>query len=160
MKENILDKAFLNRKDSIYRLIWLFSRTRDVFIKTRQKELRAIGLTLTEVSFLFIVEMLNGASYEDISVWAMRELHSVSSQVGRMEKSGLLKKMIESRKNIKVVLTDQGKKALELSMNGTVIIKIMSSLSKEERIMFYKCLYKIRKESYETLGIYKMPPWP
>ena len=161
MKKSILDKNILNSEDSIYKLIWLFSRTRDIFMKVREKELRVIGITRTEQSFLFIVEMLNGATYEDISVWAMRELHSVSSQVGRMTKNGLLKKVIESRKkNIKVLSTDKGKKALKLTMNESGIIKIMSLLSKKERKMFYKCLYKIRKEAYRAIGIYRMPPWP
>ena len=78
-----------------------------------------------------------------------------------MEKNGLVTKVIESRKkNIKVLLTNKGEKALVLSLKGKVLKNIMSVLSKQEIETFYNCLYKIRKKSYEIMGIYRLPPWP
>ena len=157
-----MDKNKVKRVDSRYKLLWLFSRTREVIMKVREKELREIGITRSEAAVLFIIDMLGGsATLEEISVWGFREGHSVSSQISRMEKEGLVKKVIESRgKNIKVEITEKGAQAHKLATEGDSIYGIFSSLSEEEQKNLFSQLVKLRKSAYQVLGIYRLPPWP
>src|SRR3972149_3534581 len=81
-------------EDPNYRLWILLHQTRDVFHKVRKKEVAKYGITATQSAVLFIISANGGqATPTVISNWFLREPHTISSVLTRMEKQGLVSKI-------------------------------------------------------------------
>ncbi len=119
-----------------YKLWVLLSRTTEAILKAREKELRQIGSAPMQAAILFIVHALGeNAIPAEISRWFIREPHSISAAISRMEKRGLLRKTHDlKRKNlVKVSLTKKGLQLASLSMKSEVLTGIFSSLAEEQQ---------------------------
>jgi len=141
--------------------IWvLLDQTRDIISKARELELDQYKLTRVQATVLFmLINHDRGVTLAEISKWILREPHSVSSLINRMEKTGLVKKIksLEAPK-INVVLTDKGR---ELYSNASQqsIDMIFSSLSSEEKLRFKSELKKLRDKARNLLGMDYKPPF-
>ena len=86
-----------------------------------------------EAAVFFIVEVLvNKPTVSEIARWLLREPHSVSGLVTRMERRGLVKKVSDPhRKNlVRVTITEKGRQYYHQSTKRESIHGIMSSLTK------------------------------
>ena len=87
--------------DSIY--LWtILHQARDAIFRLREKELRKLGISTAIAEVMFTIENIGSeATPTKISRHLLREFHSVSSILSRMEKKGLVKKVNDlKRKNI------------------------------------------------------------
>jgi len=146
-------KDFTEDKD--YELWVLLAQAREAMYKARQKELRLYNLSPRQSAVLFIIRAIGDkVTPAEISRWLLREPHSVSEIISRMEKQGLLKKVRDLyRKNlVRIELTEKGSEAYNQAIKRDSIHTIMSALSDEERRQFSTMLEKIRdralKESW------------
>jgi len=146
-------------EDKDYELWVLLAQAREVMYKARQQELRRYNLSPRQSAVLFIIRAIGDkVTPAEISRWLLRESHSVSEIISRMEKQGLLKKVRDlDRKNlVRIELTEKGSEAYNQAIKRDSIHTIMSALSDEERRQFSTMLKTIRdralKESGKELG--------
>lgn len=146
--------------DQVYDLWWLILHMRRGMYKARAKELSQYGITPEEAAVLFIVQAIgHKATPGEISRWLLREPHSTSSLLSRMEKKGLVRKVKDlDRKNlVRIVLTERGHQAYHLSRKRESIQRIMSSISEEDCEQLRACLVRLRDKALEELEIARKP---
>lgn len=153
--------------DKDFYLWHLLNYTQYVIGKARQKELARCDISPRESAvFLALQAIGKEATPAKISRWLLREPHSISELLSRMENAGLIRKVKDlTRKNmVRVVLTDKGCEAQNKGSTLVTIHKIMSSLSEEERQQLNSSLrillhsaQKLLVEQYETTLLH--PQW-
>jgi len=149
--------------DQDYELWILLNQVRDVLLKAREKELRPHGVTTTQAAALFIIETTgNEATAIEISRWLLREHHSVSGLLSRMEKEGLISRSKDSPSQslARVTLTEKGRQAYYQSTQRASIRNTMRVLSQEERQLLSSLLKKMRDEGLKQLLGDLKPPFP
>lgn len=146
-----------------YQLWVLLHQTRDALHKVREKEVAKYGITATQSAILFIISALGGkATLTMISHWILREPHSISSILTRMEKQGFIRKQRnpENQGEVIVSLTEKGKQSFEKTSNIDLIQEILSCLSGEERQQLASSLMKLRDNALRYLIELKYVPYP
>ena len=147
--------------DQDYSLWMLLSQASDAMFKAREKELNGNGVTAMEATALFIIQAIGDrATPAEISRWILREPHSVSALLDRMERRGLIKrtKDLEWKNMVRVTITEQGKEAYEMSTVRESIHNIISVLSAEEFRQLSSYLRKLRDRALREANIgYEMP---
>jgi len=131
--------------------LWqLVSRTSHIMLRARQRELNEYGITRGYSSVLSTVMRLGKqATLSNISQQLVREVHSMSAQLTRMEKEGLIKKVKDQKKKnlMRIVVTKKGYELYSKGMGKTTINSIMSKLSPEEQKTLWLIMAKVRKQS-------------
>ena len=148
--------------DEYHSLWWLILYTRRAMRKVRAKELAKLHISPEESGVLFLSQALgHDATPAEISRWLLREPHSVSSLITRMEKEGLVIKVKDlKRKNmLRVEPTSKGKRAYEESEKTHSIHRIISALSKDQRRQLRTHLETLLDKSLEELGIVERIPF-
>jgi len=137
--------------------LWMMlHQARDAIFKLRERELKKIGISTPKAEILFTIEAIGyRAMPSEISRHLLREFHSVSSILSRMEKQGLVKKVNDlDRKNlVRVCLTDKGRQVYHEAVKRETILKILSCLSETEGQQLESSLKKLRDEALKELGI-------
>ena len=146
-------------------LFLLLRQTYSLIYKAVEDELRLSGnVPYTQAAVLFVVKAIGErATPAEISRWFLREQHTVSALLSRMEKQGLLRKTkdLERKNLVRVTLTDKGEEALRKGMKEeTTISKIMSRLSNEEQDRLRGHLEKLRSKALKELRIRHGLPLP
>jgi DNA-binding MarR family transcriptional regulator len=138
-----------------YLSLWLLMATvRDHMMRLRQKELWVQGITPQQSHVLHAINIFGeDVTLKQISKSLFRKVHTVSSQITRMEKLGLLKKIrISPRTNqIRFEITEKGMKAYEFSNKREAMYRLMSVLSEEERQTLVIYMNKLLDKSKEIL---------
>jgi MarR family transcriptional regulator, organic hydroperoxide resistance regulator len=149
--------------DNDYNLWVLLRQTRDALIKAREKELEEYGLSSIQAAALFTIQAIgNEATPAEISRRLVREPHSVSGLLGRMEKQGLIKraKDLPKRNMVRIVLTKKGMNAYKQSTRRLTMHKVMAALSEDEQGQLWDILQKLRERSLKLAGIGRELPFP
>jgi len=150
----------INRERQLFLLL---RQTHVLIYKAIEDELRLSGsVPYTQAAVLFVVKAIGEqATPAKISRWLIREPHTISALLVRMEKRGLLRKTkdLERKNLVRVTLTEKGEEALRKGMKEeTTISKIMSRLSNEEQDCLRAHLETLRSKALEELRIkYKIP---
>lgn len=142
--------------DGDYNLVSLIRQTRDAVIKARERELAHIGISSIQASLLFTLkEIGNKATPAEISRRLVREPHTVSALLTRMEKKGLIRKIKDlPRKNmIRVTMTQKGKTVYNHSTKRVSMHEIMSTLSEDGKKVLHLLLEKLRDKAFRLAGI-------
>ncbi len=150
-------------EDQGYELWWLILHMRRAMYKARTRELLQYGITPEEAAVLLVVRSIGQrATPAEISRWLLREPHSVSGLLRRMEKKGLLKRVkdLERRNLIRVTITKKGREAYNQSTERGSIHRIVSAISKEDCQKMKVCLEKLWVKALEELGTDYKPPFP
>jgi len=147
-------------KDSLFvdsNYLWIMlHQARDAIFKLRERELKNFGISTPKAEILFTIEAIGyRATPTEISRHLLREFHSVSSILSRMEKQGLVKRVNDlDRKNlVRVYLTDKGQQVYHEAVKRETILKILSCLSETEGQQLTSSLKKLRDEALKHLGI-------
>jgi DNA-binding MarR family transcriptional regulator len=92
----------------------------------------------------------------------VREPHSVSGLLSRMEKQGLIKRVkdLPRRNMIRVVMTKKGEEAYKFIIQRTTMHDVMSVLTKQEKKAMWDILLKLRGNSLKLAGITHDVPFP
>lgn len=137
--------------------LWvMLHQSRDAIFKVREKELKKYNISTTKAAVLFNIQAIGyNATPSGVARCLLRESHSVSTILSRMEKQGLVKKVNDlDRKNmVRVYLTDKGKEVYHKAAKRESICEIMSCLSDEERQQLISSLKKLRNKALAHLGI-------
>jgi DNA-binding MarR family transcriptional regulator len=152
--------GFIN-SGSDYDLWVLIRQTRDAMLKAREKELEKLGVSSIQVAVLFNLKAIGtDATPAELSRRLVREPHSISGLLSRMERQGLIRKVKDlPRKNmVRIEMTDKGKEVYGKSARRLVVHEIMSALPENAKKELWNCLEKLRTKAFETIGRgYKLP---
>lgn len=144
--------------------IWvLLYQASDAILVARRRELMKVGISPIQAAALFIVKNLKEpATPAAISRWLMREPHTTSELLIRMEKEGLVRRIKDlPRKNmIRIEVTKKGEEAYQRSRKMKVIHKLFSELSQSERENLRLCLETLRNQALAELGKEPELPFP
>ena len=145
-------------KDLDFKTWWLLYQTRDVISHIRNKELSQYGISIEQASILFIVKNLTDLKRKstpgEISKWVLREPHSVSKILTRMEKGGFVKKTSgfgKKKNEVHISLTEKGEQAYNYSLKRSSIYKVMSCFTKEECLQLSALLVKLRDKGLQDM---------
>ncbi len=145
---------FFKSKDEDHDLWLLFNRARYAVYRVREKELQRYGITPEQANLLLnVVAMGNKAYPAKLSQLLLRQPHSMSELLGRMAKSGLIKKGkdLDFKKRVRVMITEKGQRAYELSTGRGPIHRIMGALSEAEKKEFRRYLEKIYAQALREM---------
>ena len=151
----------MKKKDLLFELCVLLTKAGDATVKAREKELERYGLTVPKDAVLRIIHVLGEkASPAEISRWMIREDHSVSEILNRMEEDGLVRKSKISgqKKGIRVTLTERGEQLHRaVSVNTNITLSIFECLSAEEGKQLKNALNKVLTEALKQLELTRKP---
>lgn len=150
-------------RDEEFRLWVLLRQVAHTTLVARDRELNQYGITTIQAAVLHTIQLIgNRATPAEIARRILRERHSVSGLLIRMEKDGLVRKVKDlDRKNlIRVAITEKGQQVYDRSTKRKSIHKIMSSLSEEERQQLRSCLEKLGNKALRELLVNRKPPFP
>jgi DNA-binding MarR family transcriptional regulator len=149
--------------DHDYNLWVLLRQTRDAMVKAREKELEKYGISSIQAAVLFNIQAIGSeATPAELSRRLVREPHSVSGLLNRMEKQGLItrNKDLPKRNMVRVMLTEKGKEVYELSTKRISMHDTMAVLSEAERNQLWNTLEKLRDKALKLAGIGRELPFP
>jgi DNA-binding MarR family transcriptional regulator len=149
--------------DKDYNLWVLLRQTRDTMVKAREKELAKYGISSIQAAVLFTIQAISpNVTPAEISRRLVREPHSVSGLLSRMEKQGLIRRVkdLPKRNMVRVMMTEKGKEAYQDSIQRACIHEILSVLSEEEKRRLWDLLEKLRDKSMRYAGIGYGLPFP
>jgi len=121
----------------------------------RERELAQYGISSRTAATLLVVwAMDNKATPTDISRWLLREPHSVTGLLDRMERDGYIHRFQDrQRKNVvRVAMTEKGRDVYFKSLRRESYHGIMSVLSEDEREELRRILAKVWKASLAAVG--------
>jgi len=143
-----------------YSLWVLLNQARDSMRRARDAELAEFGISTRQGAVLFII-MANGgvATPTEISKWLLKEPHTVSAILSRMDKNGLVNKTRskDGKGRINVTLTEAGKQAYLKTEKATSVSDILTCLSDDEHDSLILVLKKIRDTALNYTARTKVP---
>ncbi len=141
--------------------IWvLLDQAHFAVTRSRLLELAQYNLTKEQAQVLYVLKICGGsATMNQIASFTLRQRHSVSTLVNRMEKAGLVKKVKVSRDKVfKVTMTKKGKDRYD-NVTRESIEMIFSSLSAADKRKFVLYLNQLQKKARSLLGLDYKPPF-
>ena len=159
MKENYLG-------DPDYNLWVRLTQTKDVIFRARDKELSKYDITAMQAAVLFTIKAIitteGYATPGKISRWLIREPHSISRILSRMEKENLVSKTrsLGKKNEINIALTEKGEHAYRHSLKSESIQAVLSCLSDEERQQLDSYLKKLLENGLKYLNPTRKVPFP
>jgi len=135
----------------LWDLVWLLSH---LIMKLREKELKKYKLTAIRASVLHVATLLGPKAIPaEIARLLLREPHSISHLISSMEKEGLVSKIndLDKKNLVRVVLTESGRQAYEITKKRHSIHKVMSVLSEQEQEQILCMLQCVWDEAIEEL---------
>ena len=148
---------FIKRRpfsEESFELARILSKTRDAIRKARQKELDQYHVHARRATLLLAVQSLDDrATPVAIGKWLLRERHSVSELLSKMENDGLVTKIwdLDRRNRVRVVLTPKGLEIYRKSVERESLHRIMSSLSEADFDRLRVSLQKLRTKALNIL---------
>ncbi len=147
---------YYSYSDEDHDLWLLLTHARYAIYRAREKELQRYRVSPEQISVLFVVQALgNRATPSEISRFILRQPHTVSALIDRMEGNGLVKKMhdLDKKNLVRVSLTEKGMKAYEISTKRNSIHSIMGILADGERDRLKELLEKIQAQARKEIGL-------
>ena len=152
------------KADKDYTLLTQLLQVADIFVKVRERELLPQNLSATSAAILFLVEAMGkDVTPAKISRMLLREPHSVSGILMRMEKQGLLKrtKNMERKNLIRITLTAKGENTLKMAMKKEGVKHVLSKISDDQRRQLKQTLLTLKEAGMKELHLSpKALPWP
>ncbi len=141
--------------------LWrVFNHTNFMITRLREKELFQYGLTPEQAYILDILAENNGSStINDMVDITQRQHHTISTQIDRMAKQGLVtrKKIATDKRKYEVAITNRGQ-TLRSKISRDSINMAFSCLSNKEKKQLEKYMSCLMDKAYELHGI--TPKWP
>ena len=152
------------KADKDYTLLTQLLQVADIFVKIRERELLPQNLSATAAEILFLVDALGeGVTPAKITRMMLREPHSISGILMRMETHGLIKrtKNMERKNLIRITLTAKGENTLKQAMKKEGVKHVLSKLSEEQRRQLKGSLLALKEAGMKELHLSpKALPWP
>ena len=162
-KETPEIKANVASIDRVHALFQMLRRTDRVIHKARQKELDRYGISAEVAAVLFTVLRLGRqATPANIARALFLERHTVSEQLIRMDKDGLIQRVkdLERKNYVRVVLTEKGYDQYRKSSRRRATRSILAALTTEEQEQLWFLLAKVRDKAFKHLGVRGTEAYP
>jgi len=144
--------------------LWLLlEQTRNSIYKARELELEQYGVSAVQAGVMFVIHTMGGRTRPaDIARWLVREPHSISGLLTRMEKDDLLRRVPDpDRKNaVSIVLTDYGRDICLKTFQRESVKQILSCLEEEDRKQLMTSLIHLRDRALKDRRVRNKPPFP
>ena len=139
----------------------LLDRTRETISKAVELELSHCGVSGPQVKIMHTLAQGNGAmTLGDLASATIRELNSISTLVGRMQRKGLVKKVRRPGDDkAYVTLTDKGRGIYNNTVTEQSIYLIYDALSPAEKRELGALLEKLQSKARALLGLDYKPPF-
>ncbi len=152
------------KADKDYTLLTQLLQVADIFVKIRERELLPQNLSATAAEILFLVDAMGeDVTPAKITRMMLREPHSTSGILMRMETHGLLKrtKNMERKNLIRITLTAKGEKVLSQAMKKEGTTNVLTKLTAEQRSQLTKSLSILKEAGKKELNLSpKALLWP
>ena len=151
------------KDDQDFTLWMLMILARDIVYKAREKELGKYGITPEQSGAIFAIRALGKeATISNIGRRLLREPHSVSILLKRLESNGFIKRNKPKTGKLPATytITEKGQQAYKNSTKRESIHRAMSSLSEDERKNLERCLRKIMDGTFKDILDDMRPVWP
>jgi MarR family multiple antibiotic resistance transcriptional regulator len=151
------------KPDISYGLWQLLNRTRQLITNLRRRELNQHGVTVRQSMVMRTVLRLGQqATPTAISRETYFDLSSISEQLTRMEKIGLIKKIndLERKNKVRIELTAKGLELYHRVKTRKSIKNVMLVLSENDRDELWRILTHLRNEALVQLGRTQANPYP
>lgn len=132
--------------DDDYNLIAVINQTGHAISLARSRELSRYSLSMMRAAVLLVLQIRdNNATPTEIAQWLLREPHTISALLDRMEKDGLIRRFRDLRKKntVRVAMTEKGRDAYQASLKRETFHNIMSVLTAEEREQLRATMSKV-----------------
>jgi DNA-binding MarR family transcriptional regulator len=146
-------------QDEAYKGWWLLQQARNVVFLLRSRELSQYGITAEQASILLTIKMLNEQNTKitpgEISKRILREPHSVSKILSRMEKEGFVSKLTgmgKKKNEVHITLTEKGEQVYNYAIRRESIREVMSIFSEDECRELVALLTRLRDKSLKDLS--------
>ena len=146
-------EEIVSRNSGVYARL-LLGRARHLMLNARQKEVAPFQISPRQAYILFILHSLgHKATLTELANYSDRGINTLSMQMTRMEKDGLVKKVREIPKStlLRFELTEKGLDIYIKTNKLKADKAIMSALSEEERQTLISMLKRIidKAEKYQ-----------
>ncbi len=144
------------KADKDYTLQTCLLQVADIFVKIRERELLPQNLSATAAEILFLVDAMGeDVTPAKITRMILREPHSISGILMRMEKHGLIKrtKNMERKNHIRITLTAKGEKALSQAMKQAGTTGIIAGLSTVQQKQLKASLTALKEAGKKELRL-------
>lgn len=152
------------KTDKDYTLLTSLLQVSDILFKIRERELLSQNLSAPAAEILFLVDAMGeNVTPAKITRMMLREPHSVSGLLVRMEKHGFIKrtKDMERKNHIRITLTAKGERALKQVMKLEGTTDIIARLSTEQQKQLKATLTALKEAGKKELHLSpKALPWP
>ena len=140
--DGIIEKA--SSQNSSFYSRYLICEAKHFMLKARKKELSQYHITPEQIQIIIIIYTLHKTTLAELSKLTNREINSLSNQMSKMERDGLVKKTRETPKSnlLSFELTEKGYSFYAYGKDR-VTEEIMSVLSEEERQQLISMLRNI-----------------
>jgi DNA-binding MarR family transcriptional regulator len=138
----------------------LLERTRSAYSRIRELELAQFGLSPEQAAILHTLQSKGSfATSDEIANNIIRQYHSVTSIVNRMEKNGLVEKVKTKRGRKYLIYITQKGENLYNSVPRHSIEMVLSGLIPEEKQQLAVGLQKMLSQGREMLGMNNKYPF-
>ncbi len=152
------------KADKDYTLVAQIMQVADILVKVRERELLPQNLSATGAAILFLVDAMGkDVTPARITRMLLREPHSISGILMRMEVQGLVKrtKDMERKNLIRITLTAKGEKALKQAMKLEGTMHVLSKLTAAQQKELRATLTALKEAGMKELRLSpKALPWP
>jgi len=133
----------------------LIGRARHLLSKARHKELTPTHISPRQATAMFLMDKLGKkATLAELSKYSYRGINTISMQLSRMERNGIVKKIRVSPNStlLRFEMTEKGLNIYKFSKEQRSNEKIMSILSAKERQNLIATLKKIIVEAEKYIA--------
>ena len=152
------------KADKDYTLLTSLLQVSDILFKIRERELLPQNLSAPAAEILFLVDAMGeNVTPAKITRMMLREPHSISGLLVRMEGHGFIKRVknMERKNLIRITLTAKGEKALKQVMKLEGTTDIIARLSSEQQKQLKTTLTALKEAGKKELHLSpKALLWP
>jgi len=159
----VATKKKFNYVDPDQTLWLLLEQTRNAVYKARELELEQYGVSASQAGVMSVLDAMGGRTRPaEIARWLVREPHSISGLLTRMEKDGLLQRVPdpERRNAVSIVLTQKGQEICDKVFLRESVRQILSVLDDEQRRQLTDVLLIVRDRALKDRRTRNRPPYP
>jgi MarR family transcriptional regulator, organic hydroperoxide resistance regulator len=141
----------------IWRLMRMVAR---LLQQVRAEELEPHGITIRQAAMLAGIKVLGAeATVVGIANYQMRDPSSVSNIIIRMERMGLVKRLVDpqNRRRVHVVMTRKGEDLYEKSLAQEAIKRVLSGLTEAQSDSMIEALTILRRDCHDALDSPRTP---
>ena len=153
MECRLTDEPF---PDEDYEIWMLLAQAKDGMSKARDVELAPFGVSAVQAGVLYILAAYQEpVTITEISRWLLREHHTVSSLITRMQRQGLVKKTRNRPRRgvVGVTLTAKGEEICQQQKEERKVIhSIVATLTAQEQETLRVLLRKLRDAALDELS--------